>query len=104
MLQAQSDQNEAHTHSAGSLSTANHNMTGTITRISESFNNHGSAGGVFSKQTGFNAGSTPGSPDSNDCGQVTLNSNHTHSVSGTTGSNGGESRPRNIAMMYIIKF
>ena len=100
---SQSDQNEAHTHSAGSLSTANHNMTGTITRISESFNNHGSAGGVFSKQGGFSAGNTPGNPDSNNCGQVTLNSNHTHSVSGNTGSDGGESRPRNIAMMYIIK-
>ena len=103
MLQAQSDQNEAHTHSF-SANTANHNMTGTITRISESFNNHGSASGVFSKQTGFSAGETPGRPDSNNAGQVTLNSNHTHSISGTTGSNGGESRPRNIAMMYIIKF
>ena len=101
---SQSDQNEAHTHSAGSLSTANHNMTGTITKISETFaSGGGSASGVFSKQTGFNAGNTPGSPDFNDAGQVTLNSNHTHTVSGSTGSDGGESRPRNIAMMYIIK-
>ena len=100
---SQSDQNEAHTHSAGSLSTANHNMTGTITRISESFESSGSASGVFSKQTGFSAANTPGRPDSNDAGQVTLSSNHTHSVSGNTGSEGTESRPRNIAMMYIIK-
>ena len=99
----QSDQNEAHTHTAGSLTTANHNISGTITRISESFNSAGSAGGVFSKQSGFAAGSTPGSPDTNNTGQVTLDSDHTHTVSGSTGSDGGESRPRNVAMMYIIK-
>tara|TARA_R100000654_G_scaffold1995_2_gene7237 strand:+ start:5890 stop:7059 length:1170 start_codon:yes stop_codon:yes gene_type:complete len=103
MLQSQSDQNEAHTHSF-SANTANVNISGTISRISESFNSSGSASGVFSKQTGFSASNTPGRPDSNDAGQVTLNSNHAHSFSGTTGSNGGESRPRNIAMMYIIKF
>ena len=103
MLTAQSDQNEAHTHSF-SANTANVNISGTISRISETFNSSGSASGVFSKQTGFSGSNTPGRPDTNDAGQVTLDSDHAHSISGTTGSNGGESRPRNIAMMYIIKF
>ena len=98
----QSDQNEAHTHTF-SANTANVNISGTVERISETFNSSGSTTGVFSKQTGFSGSNTPGRPDSNDAGKITLNSNHVHSVSGTTASTGGESRPRNIAMMYIIK-
>ncbi len=98
----QSDQNNSHTHGF-SANTANANITGTISRISETFNSSGSVSGVFSKQTGFSGSNTPGRPDTNDAGQVTLNSDHVHSISGTTNSQGSESRPRNIAMMYIIK-
>ena len=99
---SQSDQNEAHTHTF-SANTANVNISGTVERISETFNSSGSTTGVFSKQTGFSGSNTPGRPDSNDAGKLTLDSDHVHSVSGTTASTGGESRPRNIAMMYIIK-
>ena len=33
----------------------------------------------------------------------TSSDGHTHTISGNTGNQGGEARPRNIAMMYIIK-
>ena len=48
---------------------------------------------------------TPGGPDSSPTGGFEINAshNHTFSASGTSGSQGSEARPRNIAMMYIIK-
>ena len=48
---------------------------------------------------------TPGGPDSSPTGSFNFDGshNHTFSASGTSGSQGSEARPRNIAMMYIIK-
>ena len=99
--------NASHNHSISlSGTTSTKSLTGSVQRISETFNNSGSTTGVFSKSTGFNAGFTPGSPDNNDTGAFNIDAshNHTFSASGTSGSQGGgETRPRNIAMMYVIK-
>ena len=48
---------------------------------------------------------TPGSPDTSPTGGFEINASHDHtfSASGTSGSQGSESRPRNVALMYIIK-
>ena len=103
---SQGASNASHNHSfSDSGTTSTKTLTGTVQRISETFNNSGSATGVFSKSTGSSANFTPGSPDVNDTGSFSINAthNHTFSVSGTTGSQGSEARPRNIAMMYIIK-
>nr|BAR21143.1 phage tail fiber protein [uncultured Mediterranean phage uvMED]BAR38716.1 phage tail fiber protein [uncultured Mediterranean phage uvMED] len=103
---SQSAQNASHNHSiSASGTTSNKSLTGSVQRISETFNNSGSASGVFSKQTGFNTNFTPGSPDHNDAGAFSIDASHDHTVtvSGTSGSQGNEARPRNIAMMYIIK-
>ena len=102
---AQSDQNEAHTHGAGSYTSDTHSMSGNITGISESFaQGGGSCSGVFSKEGGHSMSQTPsGHSDSGACGRAVLSDSHDHDVSGTSGSSGGESRPRNIAMMYVIK-
>ena len=100
----QGGQNASHNHSV-SLTTSTTSLTGSINGISESFGSFGgSASGVFSKVGGNTLGGTPGNPDSNACGGVNFNGNHNHSVSGNTANQGGnESRPRNIAMLYIIK-
>ena len=100
----QGSQNASHNHSV-SLTTSTTSLTGSINGISESFGSFGgSASGVFSKVGGNTLGGTPGNPDSNSCGGVNFNANHNHSVSGNTANQGGnESRPRNIAMLYIIK-
>ena len=100
---SQGDDNKQHNHGID-FNTQSHTLTGNIQKISETFNNNGSASGVFSKQTGFNANHTPGNPDHNDSGAVNFNG-----MSGNVGitinnAGGSESRPRNIAMMYIIKF
>ena len=103
---SQGASNASHNHSfSDSGTTSTKTLTGTVQRISETFNNSGSATGVFSKSTGSSANFTPGSPDVNDTGSFSINAthNHTFSVSGTTGSQGSEARPRNVAMMYIIK-
>lgn len=104
MLSSQGDENKQHNHGID-FNTQSHTLTGNIQRISETFNNSGSASGVFSKQTGFGANFTPGAPDVNDTGAVNFNGTHSHHVIGSTGNQGhSEARPRNIAMMYIIKF
>ena len=103
---SQGASNASHNHSfSDSGTTSTKTLTGTVQRISETFNNSGSATGVFSKSTGSSANFTPGSPDVNDTGSFSINAthNHTFSVSGDTGSQGSEARPRNVAMMYIIK-
>ena len=56
---------------------------------------------------------TPGGPDTSPTGGFQINASHDHTFSvsgntstfsGNTGPDGGtESRPRNFAMMYIIK-
>jgi len=104
---SQSAQNASHNHSislSGTTSTAS--LTGSITKISETFQSGGgSASGVFTKTGGVNAGNTPSRVDTSPAAGVDLNAshNHTFSASGTSGSQGSEARPRNIAMMYIIK-
>ena len=104
---SQSAQNASHNHSislSGTTSTVS--LTGSITKISETFaSGGGSASGVFTKTGGVNAANTPSRVDSSPAAGVDLNAshNHTFSASGTSGSQGSEARPRNIAMMYIIK-
>ena len=98
----------SHNHSDGSLSTNTATLTGSISRISESFGGFGgSASGVFSKVGGLNTGGTPGNPDSNNCGGVNFNGNHSHDVTGSTGSTGSgssiENRPPYYALCYIMK-
>lgn len=103
---SQGEENKSHNHSISvSGTTSTKSLTGSVSKISETFNNNGSASGVFSKQTGFNAAHTPGNPDSNDTGAFSIDAshNHTFSASGNTGSQGSENRPRNVALMYIIK-
>ena len=99
--------NASHNHSiSASGTTSTRSLTGSVNVISESFAGFGgSATGVFTKKGGFNAGGTPGGPDSNNCGGFDMDASHNHTVtvSGTTGSQGSEARPRNVAMMYIIK-
>ena len=103
---SQGASNASHNHSISlSGTTSTKSLTGSVQKISETFNNNGTTTGIFSKSTGFNAGFTPGSPDNNDAGAFSINAshNHTFSASGTSGSQGSEARPRNVAMMYIIK-
>ena len=103
---SQGASNASHNHSISlSGTTSTKSLTGSVQRISETFNNSGSTTGVFSKQSGFDAGFTPGSPDNNNTGAFSIDAshNHTFSASGTSGSQGSEARPRNVAMMYIIK-
>ena len=75
-----------HVH-AYSGTTATTSITGGIYGISESFNSGGgSAGGVFTKQTGFNVGFTPIANDNADGGAAILDATHSHTYSGTTGN------------------
>ena len=104
---SQGASNASHNHSiSASGTTSTKSLTGSVNVISESFAGFGgSATGVFTKKGGFNTGGTPGGPDSNNTGGFDMDASHNHTVtvSGTTGSQGSEARPRNVAMMYIIK-
>ena len=92
----------SHTHTGTVDSTS---LTGTITSISEAFERGGSAGGVFTKQTGFPAQGTPAAIDVGDAGQVTMNATHNHAFtlnsSGTSGTNAN--LPPYYALAYIMK-
>ena len=92
----------AHTHTATTDSTS---LTGTITGISESFNNSGSCSGIFTKQTGYAVTVTPVQNDGGNGGQATLDATHTHTL--TTASTGSSGTNANLvpyfALAYIMK-
>ena len=101
----QTDQNKQHNHTGSSASTASTALTGTIAGISESFNSNGTASGVFTKSTGSNVGNTPSQhSDSGNGGSVAFDGAHSHTTSLTIANEGGESRPRNIALLACIKY
>jgi microcystin-dependent protein len=96
-----------HTHTF-SATTASTSLTGAIIGISESFNGHGSATGVFTKAQGDPVAGTPsGATDTSNGGRVTMDATHTHTVSGTTASAGSSGTNANLppyyALAYIIK-
>ena len=101
----QGDDNKSHNHSISlSGTTSTKSLTGSIRKISEGFDAGGSASGVFTKtQDGTNT--ITESASTSPVGGVDFDGshNHTFSASGTSGSQGSETRPRNVALMYIIK-
>ena len=116
----QSNNNAQHTHSyshnhsfSDSGTTSTKTLRGTVQQIAETYASSGTASGIFSKLGNFQSVNTPASVDSSPAGGFSINAdhNHTFSVSGNTSTFSGntgpsgttESRPRNIAMMYIIK-
>jgi len=104
---SQSGQNASHDHSISVSGTTNtKSLTGSVSRISETFAGSGQATGVFSKGGNNTASLTPGGPDSSATGSFNFDASHDHtfSVSGTSGSQGGEARPRNIALLACIKY
>ena len=102
---SQGGQNASHNHSISvSGTTSTKSLTGDVRRISEGYRVSGTASGVFTKTFDANnpvTGSSSNSPTSGF--SMDASHNHTFSASGTSGSQGSEARPRNIAMMYIIK-
>ena len=102
---AQSAANQSHNHSVSvSGTTSTKSLTGDVRRISEGFRSQGTASGVFTKELDGNNNITGASSTSPVAGfSMDASHDHTFSGSGTTTSQGSEARPRNIAMMYIIK-
>ena len=92
----QTDQNKNHTHTTDSVT-----LTGGIRKISEGFNANGSASGVFTK-TQDGTSSITGSSSTSPVGGVDFDGTHSHNISSSGG--GTEARPKNVALMYIIKF
>jgi phage-related tail fiber protein len=93
----QTDQNKQHNHGGA---TSTETLEGELRKIAETWNDHGTATGVFSKVTGFNAGKTPEHPDSSNSGGIDFDATHSHTISNDGGT---ESRPRNIALLVCIK-
>ncbi len=96
-----------HLHSID-LTTSNKSLTGNVSGISQSYRIDGQANGVFSKASNRNARLFGNSGGEAQCGGFDMDASHDHTVTGNTGnqgstSNSNETRPRNIAMMYIIK-
>lgn len=89
----------SHSHTTGS-----NGPSGSIRGISESFNNHGSCTGDFTKSTGFSVGGTPaGSTDTSSGGAATLNGAHTHTISTEGSSATNANLPPYYALAYIMK-
>ena len=76
-------------------------LTGTVTRISETFNSVGTVTGIFSKATGFNSNLTPSSPDPNNAGKLSIDATHTHTV-GSSSPNRVNIRPAYYALAFIM--
>ena len=104
---SQGGQNASHNHSisvSGTTSNPTPTLTGDVRRISEGFLAQGTTSGVFTK-TSDGTNNITGSSSPSSVGGFSMDASHDHtfSASGTSGSQGSEARPRNIAMMYIIK-
>ena len=104
---SQSEDNKSHNHSisvSGTTSNPTPTLTGDVRRISEGYRAQGTASGVFTKELDGN-NSITGSSSTSPVAGFSMDATHTHtfSASGNTGNQGGEARPRNIAMMYVIK-
>jgi len=102
---SQGGANASHNHSISlSGTTSTKSLTGSVRRISEGFRGYGTADGVFTKTFDANNPVTGSSSNSPTGGfSMDASHNHTFSASGTSGSQGDEARPRNVAMLYIIK-
>ena len=96
-----------HLH-AVDLTTTNKSLTGSVSHLSGSLqNNPGTASGIISKTGGAGAIGARSSGSASAAG-ISIDASHDHNVTGNTDntgstSNSNETRPRNIAMMYIIK-
>ena len=92
----------SHTHTATVGTTS---LTGSLERISETWNSSGSASGVFTKQGGYSASGTPDSTDVSNAGAITMDASHTHTVTNSTeGSSGNNANlPPYYALCYIMK-
>tara|TARA_R100000781_G_scaffold36738_1_gene26049 strand:+ start:4734 stop:5903 length:1170 start_codon:yes stop_codon:yes gene_type:complete len=101
----QGGQNASHDHSISlSATTSNKSLTGSVRRIGEGFRGYGTTDGVFTKTFDANNPVTESASNSPTGGfSMDASHDHTFSASGTSGSQGSEARPRNIAMLYIIK-
>lgn len=87
----------AHTHAAGTLATAAGG--GSHTHNFHYGNNTETAGDV-APSVALNRGT----PESTKTGTTSSEGSHTHTITGSTGSTGGtETRPRNIALMWLIR-
>ena len=95
-----------HLHSVD-LTVSNRSLTGNVSHLSGSLaQNPGTASGILSRGTTQSATGAPGGSGS--ASALGVDASHDHTVVGNTGntgstSNTNETRPRNIAMMYIIK-
>ena len=110
--------NHSHSFSA-SATTGNPNtsLTGSVTRIAETYAGAGTASGIFSKTGNVNSPLTPSRVDSSGAGGFSIDATHTHnlSVSGNTGNpsdratntqgsgSSHENRPPYYALCYIMK-
>ena len=105
--QLQGDDNKLHNH-AINITSGPVTLVGSIDGIGEGFLASGSASGVFSKKPDGTRTITESSDVASSVAGVNFNANHSHAITGNTANSGGdgvtgESRPRNIAMMYVIK-
>jgi len=101
-----------HTHS---FTTGNPNtsLTGSVTRIAETYQGAGTASGIFTKLGNINSPLTPSGVDSSPAGGFSIDATHTHSGTtgnpsntGTNSQGGGQAidiRPRFYALCYIMK-
>ena len=105
-----------HNHSfSASATTGNPNtsLTGSVTRIAETYAGAGTASGIFSKTGNISSPLTPSRVDSSGAGGFSIDATHTHS--GTTGNpsdrgtntqgsgSSHENRPPYYALCYIMK-
>ena len=90
-----------HSHT-GTTSTAV--LRGTVTKLSETFNDSATTSGVFSKTTGFAESNTPADVDTSNTGQLNFNADHSHTLTtNTVGSSGiNANLPPYYALAYIM--
>lgn len=95
-----------HSH-PGSKATTTTDLIGSVTRISETFNDSGTTTGVFTKDVGFTGSDTPSKRlDSSPAGKIDINVNHDHDLNitsfGSSNPTPLDNRSPYVVMMYIM--
>jgi len=76
-------------------------LTGTVTRVSETFNDGGTVTGIFTKDQGFPEGNSPSKTDSSSTGKLSIDATHTHTV-GVSSPDAVNILPPYYALCYIM--
>lgn len=80
-------------------------LTGSIEKVSETFNTAGVPSGIFTKTQGYPSETTPGTVDIDNAGKLNIDANHTHDgIANAVGGGGSHANIQPVLACHYIMF